>query len=504
MKKISLILTFALALSFASCSDDDDTITHQAARASQTTSSSSKDTISITVISDTTIEANRFVYEVMSTYYYWYDEMPLLNYRTQPDTEEYFEALLSSKDRFSYISNDAEETYDELAGEYTEIGWYYTLSLLESGSSDVVAIITYVYDDTPAKRAGVKRGDVIYQIDGVTMNLSNYVSLMSQTSGTYTAWRVVDDELTTIEYDLAAAEVTENSVAEMNIFTLSDGRKIAYLLYNSYSETFNDDLIAAFQTFQSEGVSGLILDLRYNTGGDTNALQALCSMIAPASAVSAESELLYYEFNSYLSRLPGYSDTGLNFDSSVEVNLDLSSLIVLTGAYTYSASEATIWSLEPYMDVTLIGDTTGGKNSMMYVMTPEDFTYTNGQPYFDSSINNWLLAPIVAIYKNSNDEAFDTSNGYGLIPDYYFNEYKGTLSTGLKQLGDEEETLTAAAIRYLETGSAEETTKSASLSGIYSPSILGHTPEKRNSGLFLKKPSIEKEATETTETAEAE
>lgn len=166
--------------------------------------------------------------------------------------------------------------------------------------------------------------------------------------------------------------------------------------------------------------------------------------------------MMYYEFNSTLSKYASYSreNTSVSFTDTLSVNMGLSRLVVLTGGDTYSAAEATIWSLKPYMDVTLIGSTTGGKNTMMYVMSPEDFTYSNsGLPYYSSSINNWLIMPIVAVYKNSNGEAFDTSDGTGLTPDYSVSDRNGLFTTGLKELGDPEENLLAAAISYLETGS---------------------------------------------------
>ena len=91
------ILSFLLAIlcaGFIACSDDDDnTYTH-------TTTGTTTTSEDNTTISDTTLEANRFVYETMSDYYYWYTQMPNLDYRKQSDTEEYFDNLLYSGDKF--------------------------------------------------------------------------------------------------------------------------------------------------------------------------------------------------------------------------------------------------------------------------------------------------------------------------------------------------------------------------------------------------------------------
>jgi carboxyl-terminal processing protease len=71
---------------------------------------------------------------------------------------------------------------------------------------------------------------------------------------------------------------------------------------------------------------------------------------------------------------------------------------VLTGNGTASASELTICGLEPYMDVTTIGDTTYGKYTGSITIVPED-VYTNASDYAD--FKNWGIQPIIFRYANS-------------------------------------------------------------------------------------------------------
>ena len=478
---LGIAMCAAIAIAMPACSDDDNVTP------SHSSTSSSDSSSSTTEISSTTIEANRFVHDVMSDYYYWNTEMPSLNYRTQSNTSEYFYNLLSSKDRFSYISDDATSTLSEFAGEYTDFGWEYQLSYFSSTSDSVVAIITYVYDNTPASQAGALRGDVVHTVDGTAITIDNYRSIFtSASSGTFKAYRVEDGKLTDVAYTMTAASITENPVAVSKVIEQSDGTKVGYLFYTSYSATFNDDLVAAITSFKESGVSDVVLDLRYNPGGDSQALQYMGSMLAPASAVSSKSEMIYYEFNSLLQKYSGYDreSTALNFTDAPGVNLDLSRLVVLVSGSTYSASEATIWSLMPYMDVTLIGDTTGGKNTMMYVMSPEDFTYSStGLPYYSTSINNWLIMPIVAVYKNSTGKAFDTSNGYGLAPNYYVRDLSALLSKGVKQIGDPEENLLAAALDYLANGTVST---NKSLSTEPQPARVASSVDKKPQVLYQR------------------
>lgn len=451
----TLFLLLIAIISFAACDDDDDDINYVRIY----NSSSSSDSSSSEAISDTTIEANRFVYEIMSIYYYWNTDMfydtsmyfPKLDYTEQNDTEEYFEALLSDDDYFSFITDDAESMYSSLEGVTTSMGWDYTLMYYSSGSDKIIAIVNYVFEGTPAETAGAKRGDIIMTVNGTEMVYSNYSSLMSVDSGTFGVWRYDSESgsYSDVEYTMTAAEVTENVVAETAIFD-----NIGYLLYYNYYSEFNDDLIAAFAEFQAAGVTDLILDLRYNTGGETTAISTLCSMIAPIENVTAGDEIIYYEYNDLLTTYyPTYycrDSSNTCFNPETTVNLDLDRIVIITGSSTYSASEATIIGLKPYMDVYCIGYTTGGKNSAMFILTPEDFVYsTTGEPYFEEYINNWMIAPICAVYYNSQDYTFDASTG--IEPDYTLNEYK--LYYDMGTLGSADEPLTAAAIEYLTEGS---------------------------------------------------
>lgn len=472
---IHILCVATAALSFCACSDDDD----DATPAHNTSTNPSESTISAE-----TVEANRFVWDVMETYYYWNTELPNLNYKTQPDTEEFFYNLLSSKDRFSFISDDADELLAEFDCEYTAFGIQYSYTYLSEKYDTVAAVVTYVYSDTPASNAGIKRGDLIYKANGTVLNHNNYSSAFSSESGEYEAFRIVDGKETIVSYSMTKALIVTNPVAEAKVIERDNGQKVGYLLYMSYSDTFNDDLVAACSDFQSQGVSDVVLDLRYNTGGDMTACECMIDLLAPASVISSGSEALYYEYNETLRNYQGYDrkSNATYFSDKFGVNLDLDRLVVLTGPSTYSASEATIWSLMPYMDVTLVGDTTGGKNTAMFLLQPSDFYFTKtGEPYYSSSINNWIMAPIVAVYKNSTEQSFDTSMGYGLAPDVYARDLAGARSVGLKELGDPEENLLAAALGHLD-GTASN--KAIDISP--EPRVIGSSLDSRKA-IFYKK-----------------
>ncbi len=457
INKYIILFSAFVALAFVSCDEDDD----RPSRGHVPGGNSLK------------VEANRFVHEVMTDYYYWYDQMPNLDYRAQDNTEDYFYSLLYKDDIFSFISDDADGYSKEVSGQSTSMGWEYVFMVYDDDDDKIYVNINYVYKDTPSYIAGAKRGDLIYKVDGERLTKSNYISLFGKTTAKYTVSRydVQKNEFYDLEYEITADEIDVSPVAEHSVFERA-GKKVGYLLYMDYFSHFDDELTSVFADFKSQGVRELILDLRYNRGGYMTAMQHLCSLIAPQKNVANGDLLVYYDFNDKLSAAAEYSrdSASVFFDASLaSSSLDLDRVFILAGNDTYSASESTIIGLEPYMSVYTIGKSTGGKNTTLQIMLPSDFvTMGTGRPYYNPQINNWMVAPIIAVYYNSNDKTIDTSNHTGIDPDYMVDELS---YSDMGTLGDADEPLTAIALDFIETGKFPE---SSNKSAKTTPHVIGH------------------------------
>ena len=92
--------------------------------------------------------------------------------------------------------------------------------------------------------------------------------------------------------DLVKEEYTENPIFITETFDVAGG-KVGYLMYNSFFSNFDAELNAAFGDFKSQGVTDLILDLRYNGGGSVRTATDLAAMITGQFAGDVFSTAVY-------------------------------------------------------------------------------------------------------------------------------------------------------------------------------------------------------------------
>lgn len=406
--------------------------------------------------SDTIRLVNKFIDEDMTLYYLWTDEMPGLNYKKQTDPFAFFDSLLYTDDRWSFITDDYESLANSLKSTETTFG--YSLAFGQfSNTNNYFAVIEYVNRYTPADKANLKRGDIIIGFNGESITSSNYKNLiyadkLTLQMGVYSILGISKGG----EISLTSASVEMNPVLTQQVFDLN-GKKVGYMVYNHYYASYLDSLDAALRYFQDQQISELVLDLRYNPGGDLSAAQHLCSAMAPDEVVLGKKKLVDKKWNSQLQEYwyenGQTSELVVNFDPTVPVRLGLKRLFVLTTGHTASASELTITGLDPYMEVVSIGETTSGKYTGSVTLRPK--VKKNNEWVVDETISNWAMQPIVFKYSNSLGV---TEFKDGLSPDYYvFDQLLPAW-----QLGDQNEPLLAKALEQI-SGETTLAVKSAGM-----------------------------------------
>jgi len=409
---------------------------------------------------------NNWILENMETYYFWTDKIPSETDDTlSPDM--FFESLLykfnattaPDGDRFSWIQDDYEELQDMLSGvSSNEIGFDYQLYLMSANGDLVIGQVTYTKKGTPAETAGIKRGWWFNRINGTALTTSNYRSLMSFTAASVIVGFVdeIYNQDGTFKNLTNGKDITIQTLSGysedpvyMNSLYVYNQSKIGYLIYNFFAPdggdgnlVYDKKLNSIFGKFKTAGITDLVLDLRYNSGGYSSSGQHLASMIVPN--LSTTNIYTYYRYNnevqSYYTEQYGadyfktyFTDWIKNGETKIEqlnnAGTNLTRVYILTGQYTASASEQLINGLKPYMNVILIGDVTYGKNVASISFYEEN-----------DSKNKWGMQPIVAKFFNSLDQSDFTA---GFTPDYEVND---TGEPGIKQLGDVTEKLLNTAL----------------------------------------------------------
>lgn len=410
--------------------------------------------------------ANMFAYNMMSTYYLWNEEIStaLSSWKTDDDPVEkvrevrYKDSDGADIDRWTQAFDDYSSFINGVNGISTTYGADFTLFYVDSSRRNVCAVITYVYKDSPAEKAGLKRGDAIFSINGRAMTASDYAEVLnSEYYGKGQVALTIQDGST---IDMTAVTMYEDPVILFSTFDCS-GRKVGYLVYTSFTKNSYLRLLEAFKFFKDEDIDELVLDLRYNGGGQTTIEAALASMLAPEENVSAGDVYEVDVYNNILSGMLGDEQTrfGTSFSvggdgsaasfSTEGYNAGISKLYVLTGPGTASASESLITGLRPYLDVEIIGAQTYGKYcaGLIYPATSwyegvkdqlpsEDYSY--GVKY----TQNWGIYVMISRFADKDGNTPCMPDGF--IPDYPVDDRpdKGT------QLGDPEEDLLKVALQH--------------------------------------------------------
>ena len=162
-----------------------------------------------------------------------------------------------------------------------------------------------------------------------------------------------------------------------------------------------------------------MLDLRYNGGGSVDSASHLASMLTG----QFEGNVLYKTL--YNQNLQGNLQASINFPTVLEdqttiTSLGLSRLFVLTSSVTASASELLINSLEPYIDVVQIGQTTRGKyQGSITVYDSESGGLVNVNPS-----HTYAVQPLILKIANALNV---TDYKDGLAPDYEMEEELATM-----------------------------------------------------------------------------
>lgn len=408
---------------------------------------------------------NLFAYNVMNPYYLWRDQMvqQLEDWRLDEDPVAKVAGLRYKEggtlvDRWTELMEDYTPFQSSVTGNGKSFGLDFVLARVQD-SQDVVMEITLTYANSPARKAGLKRGDVVRSVDGVTLNMGNYAEILNNK---------IYDFPETIQLGMwngstvtmTAEQMYSNPVHVAQTLD-AKGKKVGYLHFTGFTLDATKDLVEVFRQFKADGIRELVLDLRYNTGGYVTTGQVLASLIAPPDVVQRKeifnkdvyNSILGPQMNAETHFAPTMELTlssGKTMLNMLNANPGIERLWVLVTGHSASASESLICGLKPYMDVQLVGSQTYGKFCGGYLITAEKW-YKELQKQktdidFDEAFRytkTWGLYVIASRYADCNGVTLSMPDGIPVNYEAYDNPRDGY------QLGDPSESMLSAALSRL-------------------------------------------------------
>ena len=396
------------------------------------------------------------LWNIMNEWYYWYKDMPQVNKNDYADPYELIDAMRYTEfDRWSYV-----EDYDKFLAEMNGVfvGHGYRFGMDDSGN----ARIAMIYPTSQLYKLGVRRGWIIKKINDTEIApilLSGDIEAYNQIVGPPIPGRIntfdfVKPDGSSVRIADTKTQFNINSVIHFDTLHLSSGIT-GHLVLESFIVPTVQELNSAFAAFKAFGVTDLILDLRYNSGGYLYIANTLASYIAGNSYSGT-----VFAKTQYNDRHE--EENGFYKYTSTSFPLNLTRLAVITTRATASASEAVMNGLSTIMDVVSIGDTTNGKPSGMN-------GWSVGEKYY--------FWPVTFMLMNSNDEG-DFFNG--------IEPSKVVTDDITHDFNDKNEYCLKEAIHYLETGSVSTKGSGEYMRGKYKryPTFF-EKPSWREKGLLI-------------------
>ncbi len=469
MKKYALVL-FSFYFILTSCS--------------KTNTDNLDITTTVSPLDTAEVDTQHFMWKAMNFWYFWQEDVENLSDTKFPLTEEgsiaYTEFLESYEDpetffysicnqhenivgsnnaidRFSFVSEDYRELTQALAGVSKSNGLEFGLVLIQ-GTEDIFGYVRYIIPNSDAATKDISRGEIFRGVNGQALNLDNYIDLLFGDNDTYTLNMadIVDGEIIENDKEVTLTKfegLAENPVFLSKIFEIG-GQKIGYLVYNAFTNEYDEDLNNAIGELKASNIEHLVVDLRYNPGGSVNSARLLSSMIY---GTNTDEIFLRQRWNSKIQ--PQLSDSQLidyfanqTPNGSAVNSLNLTTVYILTTSSSASSSELVINGLAPYVNVVQIGETTTGKNEFSITMVDDydnSYIYNQERENRINPDNEWAIQPLVG--RNENADGFSDYTS-GLIPDIELEEDLENLGV----LGDQNEPLLARAIQQI-TGTTSKT-----------------------------------------------
>ena len=286
-------------------------------------------------------------------------------------------------------------------------GTFYGIGAVCQKSDEGGIVIVEPYEDAPAYKAGIRKGDRVIKVDGkdiMDMDLSAAVAIIKGDSGTKVTLTVIRDGQTmdiSIKRDAVNIKTVDYEMREDSI---------GYIVISQFDDVTTEQFKSALTDLQNQGMKGLIIDVRSNPGGVLSVVVDIVDEIVPKGLIV------------YTEDVDG-NRKEYNGKSSNELSIPIA---VLVDGNSASASEIFAGALQDYGKAKIIGTQTFGKGIVQTIQPLTDgsaIKYTIAKYYTPKGqdIHGHGVTPDIVV---EYDGSVDSDNQYDAAMDYVKSQLK--------------------------------------------------------------------------------
>ena len=372
-------------------------------------------------IADTLSFDKKGIYKLFQTEYYWANEtVDNFDYSNYTSPQALINDLKNSKDRWSFAIT--KEDYKNMASQKSG-GFGFSCQNVTTGCH-----VTYVRIDSPADKVGLRRADVITEINGEKATHEKIYKKGEDLEKLVNFTVIRKNSNERCNCSVTPRDYTFKVANEKIIYTPKN-EKVGYFRLDSFMGAGNivTQIDKAFNHFKEENIKKLVIDLRYNGGGSVGVASRLLDKLTNMQEGKEQFTLAWN--NNYQK-----NNERFLFEKSNNA-LNLEQILFLTTKGTASASELVISAMKPYLseeNIVIIGDRTHGK--------PVGMSGKSDKIYYYFLIN-FVVKNSLGFYDYF--EGLPVTSGCDIDDDPFHD------------MGDKNEGMLKAALHYVDTGSCK-------------------------------------------------
>ena len=358
------------------------------------------------IITKSSFVEDKYINEFAKNYYYIIN-----NYYDKVDNQKLINGAISGMadalgDPFStYIDENDSNTFNAtLNGSYSGVG----IQIAQDKDNNI--IVTAVFKDSPAEKAGIVPGDKLLSVNEKTSKENDVSKLAAEIRNAkdknikLKIERDGEEKNITVQRDMVILKSVKSETYDIN------DKKVGYIFINIFANNTYGQFKKELDKLEKEKIDYLIIDVRGNTGGHLTSIDSILDLFLNTKHI-----MYQFDEKGKITKIRGTGNEKKNYE-----------IILLGNEDSASASEVLISSIKENLNAKFIGKKTYGKGTVQELKKLTDGTQ------FKITVKKWLTP--------KGNWINDTK---GIVPDIeveldekYYDTYKDEDDTQLQRAFD--------------------------------------------------------------------